>query len=219
MNLLEIQLQSADILSTQRFYEETLGMKIVAAGETTVTIAAGSSTLIFNKAQRGNPHYHFAFTIPANQFEEAHTWAGRRVVLLPVTAGHTIADFKHWNAKAFYFYDNNRNIVEFIARFDLDNSSSQPFNGGSVCSVSEIGIVADHAKEYSRQVIETYGLPYFFRQPPQDDFAAVGDDNGLFILVNDKRNWYPTQQPAGKFETIIKAEHEGRMINIQTPGA
>jgi catechol-2,3-dioxygenase len=215
MNILEIQLQSADISSTRRFYEEILGMKILYTSESSLKISAGLSTLIFNKIQNGNPSYHFAFNIPANQFEEAHAWASQRVQLLPVTPGNTVADFKNWNAKAFYFYDNNRNIVEFIARFDLNNSGDKPFDGSSVFSVSEIGIVTDNAKEYSGRILEEYGLSYFFRQPPQDDFVAVGDDHGLFIIVNDKRNWYPTQQPSGKYGMAINAEHNGRAVNIE----
>lgn len=218
MNIHEIQLQSADILSTQRFYEKTLGMKIFYANESTLKISAGLSTLIFHKTQNKNPYYHFAFTIPANQFEEAHAWASQRVSLLPVTAGNTVADFKNWNAKAFYFYDNNRNIVEFIARFDIDNNSDKPFDGPSIFSISEIGIVADDAKDYSQTLIEQYGLNYFIRQEPQDDFVVIGDDHGLFIVVNNKRNWYPTQQPSSKHWSIIKAGLNGGIINIETAG-
>jgi catechol-2,3-dioxygenase len=218
MNILEIQLQSADILYTRKFYEETLGMRILDADGSSLKIAAGFSLLIFNKTENKKPYYHFAFNIPANQFEEAHAWASQRVQLLPVTPGNTIADFKNWNAKAFYFYDNNRNIVEFIARFDLNNASNKPFNGSSVFSVSEIGIVTDNAKVDSRKIMEEYGLNYFFRQPPQDDFVAVGDDNGLLIIVDNNRNWYPTQQPSGKYGMAIKAGHNGKTINIEMEG-
>ena len=56
---------------------------------------------------------------------EAFAWANKKVELIPITPTSNIADFKNWNAKAFYFYDNNQNIVEFIARFDLDNNSDR----------------------------------------------------------------------------------------------
>ncbi len=217
MNILEIQLLSADISQTKKFYHEILGMEILDTDELSLRLSAGLSTLLFKETGIGNPFYHFAFTIPANKFEEAHAWAKQRIQLLPVVGSSTIADFKNWNAKAFYFYDNNQNIVEFIARFDLDNNSDKPFTGSSIFSISEIGIVTDNAKLYSEKMLEEYDLNFFSKQPPQDDFVAIGDDDGLFIVVNDKRNWYPTNKPSGKYWTAIKMESNGKISNIEFP--
>ena len=218
MNIPEIQLLAADITQTKKFYHEVLGMEILHADDSSVKISAGLSTLIFKKTNDKNAFYHFAFTIPANKFEEAHAWASQRVQLLPITPTSTVADFKSWDAKAFYFYDNNQNIVEFIARFDLDNNSDQPFGGSSIFSISEIGIVVDDAKAYGEKILEEYGLNFFSKQPPHDDFVAIGDDNGLFIVVNDKRNWYPVSKPSGKYWTAIKFEQEEKVTDIEMPG-
>ena len=49
-----------------------------------------------------------------------------------------------------------------------------------------------------KKMIVQYGLEYFYRQPPLEDFAAVGDDNGLFIVVPENRNWYPTNLHSSK---------------------
>lgn len=217
MKILEIQLLSTDIIQTRKFYHDILGMKILYTDDSSIQFSAGLSSLTFKKAPNGNPHYHFAFNIPANKFEEAHAWASQRIQLLPITPGSSVADFKNWNAKAFYFYDNNQNIVEFIARFDLGNNSDKPFDGSSIFSISEIGIVTDNAKEYSEKMLEQYDFNFFSKQPPQDDFVAVGDDNGLFIVVNDKRNWYPTNQPSGKYRTAIKMEQNGKITDIKLP--
>jgi catechol-2,3-dioxygenase len=218
MNLLEIQLLTANIPETKKFYHEILGMEILHADDSSIKISAGLSTLIFKITSNESPFYHFAFTIPANKFEEAHAWASRRVQLLPITTDSTVADFKNWDAKAFYFYDNNQNIVEFIARFDIDNNSDKPFDGPSIFSISEIGIVVDNAKPYSERMLREYDLNFFSKQPPQDDFVAIGDDHGLFIVVNDKRNWYPTSKPSGKYWTAIKFEQEGKISDMEMPG-
>jgi len=218
MNILELQLLSADIFQTQKFYQEILGMEILHADDSSIKFSAGLSTLIFKKTNNKNPFYHFAFTIPSNKFEEAHAWASKRVQLLPITPNSTIADFKSWNAKAFYFYDNNQNIVEFIARFDLNNNSDKPFEGSSVFSISEIGIVADNAKAYSERMLREYDLNFFSKQPPQDDFVAIGDDNGLFIVVNNRRNWYPTSKRSAKYWTAIKFEQGGKIAGFEMPG-
>ena len=66
-------------------------------------------------------------------------------------------------------------------------------------------------------MLEEYDLNFFSKQPPQDDFVAIGDDDGLFIVVNDKRNWYPTNKPSGKYWTTIKMENNGKISNIEFP--
>lgn len=218
MNILEIQLITSNIPQTQKFYHEILGMEILHADDSSIKFSAAQSTLVFKKTAINNPFYHFAFTIPSNKFEEAHAWANQNVQLLPITPASTIANFTNWNAKAFYFYDNNQNIVEFIARFDLDNNSDKSFDGGSIFSISEIGIVTDDAKAYSERMIEEYDINFFSKQPPQDDFAAIGDDSGLFIVVNDKRNWYPTNKPSRKYWTAIKFEQEGKVTDLEMTG-
>ena len=218
MNIPELQLLSSNISQTKKFYYEILGMRIIHADESSIKISAGQSTLLFKKVNGQNPFYHFAFTIPANKFNEAFAWANKKVELIPITPTSNIADFKNWNAKAFYFYDNNQNIVEFIARFDLDNNSDKVFDGSSIYSISEIGIVVDNAKEYSKKLLEEHGLNYFSHQPPQDDFVAIGDDNGLFIVVNNKRNWYPTSKPSEKFWKAIRIEQGGKFTNFEMTG-
>ncbi len=216
MNILELQLLSTNIPQTKKFYHELLGMPIIHADDSSIKISAGQSILHFKEVQDQTPFYHFAFTIPSNKFAEAFTWANKKLELIPITTGSNIADFKNWNAKAFYFYDNNENIVEFIVRFDLDNNSDKAFDGSSIFSISEIGIVVDNAKEYSEKLVEEHGLNFFSRQPPQDDFVAIGNDYGLLIVVNNKRNWYPTNKPAAKFWSAIKIERYGVVRNIET---
>ena len=218
MKIPELQLLSSNIPQTKKFYHEILGMPIIQADDLSIKISAGKSTLHFNKVNNHNPFYHFAFNIPANKFDEAFAWADNKLELIPITPTSTIANFKNWNAKAFYFYDNNQNIVEFIARSDLDNISDKSFDGSSVFSISEIGIVVDNAKEYSKKLLKDHGLNYFSRQPPQDDFVAIGDDNGLFIVVNNKRNWYPTSKPSEKFWTAVQIEQNGKITDIEMSG-
>lgn len=218
MNILEVQLLTADIPQTKKFYHEILGMKILHANDSSIKFSAGLSTLIFKKTTTQKPFYHFAFTIPSNKFEEAHAWVSQRTQLLPIAADSSIADFVNWNAKAFYFYDNNQNVVEFIARFDLGNDLQKPFDGLSIFSISEIGIVVDNAKPYGEKISGEYDLNFFSKQAPQDDFAAIGDDHGLFIVVNDKRNWYPTSKPSGKYWIAIKFKQGEKVTAFEMPG-
>ncbi|MFC0771931.1 VOC family protein [Terrimonas alba] len=218
MNIFEVQLQTANLEETKQFYHSRLGMDLMSSNNNELKISAGLSTLIFTKANKNHPFYHFAFNIPPHKFEEAFEWARTTVSLLPVTSGNPVADFRSWNAKAFYFFDNNNNIVEFIARFDLSHRSDKTFDGSSVVSISEIGLVGDSAKTYSEQLMTDYGLSYFSRQAPADDFVALGDDNGLFIVVNDQRNWYPTQKKSEKHFALVKAEINGKLCIVEMKG-
>ncbi len=216
MNIFEVQLQTANLEETKQFYHGKLGMELLLSNGNEVKLSAGLSTLVFTKASNGrHPFYHFAFNIPPHKFEEAFEWARTNIPLIPVTGGNPVADFRSWNAKAFYFFDNNNNIVEFIARFDLPHRSDKAFDGSSVVSISEIGLVGDSAKTYSEQLMADYGLRYFSRQAPADDFVALGDDNGLFIVVNDQRNWYPTQKKSEKHFALVKAEINGKLSIVE----
>lgn len=218
MNIFEVQLQTTNLEETKQFYHSRLGMDLMPSNNGELKLSAGLSTLVFTKASGSSPFYHFAFNIPPHKFEEAFEWARITIPLIPVIGGNPVADFRSWNARAFYFYDNNGNIVEFIARFDLPHRSDKAFDGSSVVCISEIGLVGDSAGAYSEQLIKDYGLSYFSRQAPADDFVALGDDNGLFIVVNNHRNWYPTQKKSEKHFALVKAEIKGKLYTVEMKG-
>ena len=209
MNIPEVQLLTDDLDQTRYFYHEVLGLEIHSSDSAVTRFSAGLSVLAFQKSCNNKPVYHFAFNIPNNKFEEAMDWAGSKLNLIEITPSNYVADFKSWNAKAFYFFDNNKNIVEMIARFDLDNSSQKSFDGSSIYSISEIGVVVKNPKLYAHELLANYNLHFFSRQMPTDNFIAVGDDNGLFIIVTENRDWYPTN---------IRSSRHWAKITIRLPG-
>ena len=48
------------------------------------------------------------------------------------------------------------------------------------------------------------GLPVFARQPPQPNFAALGTDTGLVMLVPPGRPWFPTDVPSAAFPLEVE---------------
>ncbi|HXI01406.1 MAG TPA: hypothetical protein VNI52_14145 [Sphingobacteriaceae bacterium] len=105
--------------------------------------------------------------------------------------------------------------MEFIARFDNNNSSARAFDHTSILFVSEIALVTQNVEEAAKKLIIEENLSYFSKQIQRSDFAVFGDDNGLLILVEENRTWFPTNLKATKFWTKIKIEHENKEIEIE----
>lgn len=210
MNILEIEILTDNIDNTEKFYSGTLGFKMIYKSPDCLSYSTGSSTLTFRKSFNENPIYHVAFNIPNNKLEETINWTSSKFDLIKVDSENTIADFKSWNAKAIYFYDNNGNILEFIARFDLDNKSVEPFEISSIQSISEMGIVTDDVPAFCNQLIKEENIPLFNKGTRDENFTAMGDDNGLFIIVKTNRKWFPTfEQRAVKHYTRVKISVDG----------
>lgn len=214
MRLLEITLLTNDLPGTERFYSRTLGFPVLEKTTEHISFAAGYSTLTFHFSEQPQPQYHFAFNIPHNQLDEAIAWSVGKFELIPVEEAQPIADFSNWNAKAVYFFDNNNNIVEFIARFGLENASANAFSGTSIECISEIGVVANEPLQLAARLKEENGLSCFSRGPVTDHFVPVGTDEGLLIIVATSRNWYPTNIPAQQFATRIRFETGGTTSEI-----
>jgi hypothetical protein len=41
--------------------------------------------------------------------------------------------------------------------------------------------------------MKQYSLSYFGKQPPLAQFRAIGDDEGLFVIVPENRVWFSTK--------------------------
>ena len=216
MNILAIELLTDDINKTEVFYNEILGLKTISKNKSSVSFATVSTKLTFRSSVNVNPVYHFAFDIPNNKLMEAFAWIEKNVEILEIIPPDKIADFYNWNAKSFYFYDNNGNILEFIARYDLDNTSEVPFDGSSILSISEIGFVSKDVSQLCDELFDKYGLEVFSKQPKLNKFIVLGTDTGLFILVDENRDWYPTQKKSKSFWTKVLFQNNGEMREIET---
>lgn len=205
MKIKELEIFSINLEDTSTFYKDVFGLPLVNRDERSLIFKSGRTLLKFVESDVDKAMYHFAFNIPCNKIEEAVEFMSSRADLLNLQNDSVIADFTSWNAKAIYFYDNNRNIVELIARQDLNNASDKPFSGESILCISEIGIPASYPVQLSKNIHDQLGVPYFEKSPGGDEFVAMGDDEGLFIIVKTGRHWYPTDVPARKLHTRIKA--------------
>jgi catechol 2,3-dioxygenase-like lactoylglutathione lyase family enzyme len=210
MKINELEILTTDLSGQQYFYGEVLQLPVSMGGSgNTIEVQAGLTRLVFRQAPpKWAGVYHFAFNIPENQYEEARDWLTRRVALIADNEGRTEFHFENWNADAFYFYDQAGNILEFIARHTLDNASDMPFSSHSILSVSEIGVGTHDVPSMVEALQGQHGITPYGGEPGEE-FAAVGDEEGLFIVVRLGRIWMP--------ETGIEAGAYPVSVNITTP--
>ncbi len=172
-------------------------LPVIQSSKNRIIISAGKSKLIFDEVNNGeNPFYHFAFNIPSNKFDEALQWMQNKVELLWLKDYKSyVADFVDWHAKSFYFKDPAGNILEMIARFDLNDTSETSFSSKHIRNISEIGIVfpLTNFDEHVNSVMKNFSINYFDKQPSLAHFRAVGNDEGLFVIVPDNRIWFATK--------------------------
>jgi hypothetical protein len=215
----ELILQTKHLDGLYHFYKNILQMPVTKTNSKNISIAAGKTTLIFQQTNIiENPFYHFAFNIPSNKIKEAFQWLKTKVEMLWIKDYENyIAEFTSWHAQSVYFIDAGENIVELIARFDLHNDNAAIFSASQILNISEIGIVlnADNFDESINKLLQQFQLEYFPKQPPLPHFRAIGNDEGLFIVVPEQRNWYPTNIQSGIFPLSILFENNNTQYHLQ----
>ena len=217
MEITAITLQTSLLKDLANFYRDVLELPTEINGHGKITIRIGWTALVFEQAKNADPFYHFAINIPSNKIDEAKTWLSPRADLVWMDDyKNDIADFRNWNAKSVYFYDPAGNILELIARFDLDNKRDEPFSSAQFLGISEMGVVTklDDLDNAANRLLKDYDLNYFVRQSPLPQFRAIGDNNGLFIMVPEKRNWYPTTKPCEIFPMKVQFVNAGKKYEL-----
>jgi catechol-2,3-dioxygenase len=217
MRIRQLILETSELDTLREFYGNILNLPVSVISDKAIKIGVGGTELLFKQSSTGDPFYHFAINIPSNKIEEAKLWLQHRVKLTWIDQYNgEIADFINWRAKSVYFFDPAGNILELIARFDLENDMNEPFDSTQFLSVSEIGLVfkEEDVNQRTEELLKEYGLAYFDKQPPLDHFKAVGDDEGLFIIVAENRNWFTTTRPSGIFPLDIEFESNGKMYRL-----
>lgn len=194
------------------FYGQLLELPVLNQSEKKCAFQVGGSILSFelcNAPVGEEPFYHFAFNIPENKIREAEAWQLERTPLIepPVRLkdleyySNNVVHFSHWNAHSIFFYDPAGNIVEYIARHSLNNSSNQSFSSKYFLCISEIGLVVDSVNNTGKQVAKHFDLNQY--NSSSETFKALGDEQGLILFfdANTKANFgagrkrgvYPTE--------------------------
>lgn len=193
MKIAHLTLKTHALDSLREFYADHLGLYVLEETDDTFTLDAGESRLTFAAGDEEVVYrYHFAFNIPYNQMMDAELWLAQRVnLIIPDGAADAWVEHTDWQAEALYCADPAGNIVEFIGRQRLAEDTAIPFSAQSIQNISEIGLVVTNvSKDIAQLRAAGLHLPDYGSSTPE--FHPLGDDNGLFIMVQAGRIWFPT---------------------------
>lgn len=206
--LRSVRVQTAtDLGRMEDFYRKNLGFATESRSSTELCLIAGESRLRFVhvEAEGDGPLTHFAFNIPQNMIRSALDYAQDRFEVnvpspseCPDSYPKEIYHFHHWNAHSVFFWDPGYNLVEFIARHDLDNSEPGKFGPRHIRCLSEIAFgVKDN--EPSLHVQKRLGLPSYPNRTASG--GVLGDPNGLLLFFAVGRTWGGTSGPRKTLQT------------------
>lgn len=215
MEVRTLNLYTHKLDELKTFYTEVLGFVILASAEKKFQLQCGASVLSFTEGI-DQAYYHFAFNIPSFQVKSALSWLKKRVAIIK-NEEEEIIDFPNWNAEAIYFFDPAGNILEFIARKNLNLRADSPFNIQSIQNISEVGLPVKDVKKAFLQLENDIGLAHYWGD--QKFFSAAGDEQGLIILINSlERNWLFTNLNAKSFPLEVALTHKGQSYQLSTDG-
>ena len=164
--------------------------------------AYGSSRLRFERGP--DVCSHFAVNVPPGRFDEAVAWGRAQAELI-----QDDVPFEMWRARAAYYYDAVGNLVELIARERAPGDEL-------LMEISEIGVPVEDVGAAVEFLESELGIPHF--SGDRENFSAVGDDHGLFIVVPVGRVWLFSEQRASDAPVRVTIEGDGPQ-SVRIPGS
>ena len=214
MNITRLELLAANLEAQKEFYANVLELP-VRLDASILEVHVGSSELRFTQAPEFDGAYHFAFNIPENQFEAAKGWISSRVPLLREQDGKDEFHSENWNSDSVYFKDAAGNVLEFIARHNLNNAVAGKFNSRQILNISEIGLPSEDVIGLADQICKRLDTS-IFRQEPSETFTPVGDDEGLLIIPVKDRIWIPNSGvPARLLSVRVEGTLNGKEWEVR----
>ena len=204
MKINELTLYTTNLEQQKHFYTHLLELPLMSSDTEKFSVKIGVSVLTFIASSTTNSA-HFAINISSYKIQEALQWILKRTNILWFE-GKQIVDFSNWNAESLYFYDEDGNIVEFIARKNLKIVNTHPFSTTDLLNISEIGIVSNDNESIYNQLNAMRSISIY--DGDLEGFCAIGNEEGLLILVNNtKKKWFPTQEEAFVADFQIKGDY------------
>ncbi|WP_314101148.1 VOC family protein [uncultured Stenotrophomonas sp.] len=190
MRINVLQLPVSDVVAVAAWFADVMQLPVegdaVQIGWTTLKLRAAGDDPVGG--------VHMAFNVPANRFEAATAWLLARSPLQRNPAGQAHFTFgDRWESESIYYDGPDGLILELIGRRRLPASArSGAFHGSELTCVSEVGLPTVDVGVLTARAEAALGVQPL--TPPTPHFAALGDDEGLLIVVDATRHWFPEQK-------------------------
>ncbi|TDX08260.1 VOC family protein [Kribbella sp. VKM Ac-2566] len=214
MRIREIAITVGKLHAAASFYRDVLMMPVAEEADR-ATVRVGFSRLVMTPGKEFDGVHHVAFGVSPHDFDDARSWLTQRVDLIIAGDSDVIEGPPGWNSRSMYFLGPEDILLEFIGRQadaalpPRDRDVPTPF------SISEIGVAVPNTKAAVTDLTRELGLPTF---PPQEaDFAPVGDHDGLLIVVDQDRAWFPSRvhhAAVGPLTVRIDAPHQPGRVTL-----
>jgi catechol 2,3-dioxygenase-like lactoylglutathione lyase family enzyme len=192
MRIDTVQLPVPDPRASAAFHRDVLGLP-VSPGREGVVVRIGWSRLVLVPDPGADPStQHLAITVPGDAGAAAHDWLAARTALLGRDGTDRFEAGPDWNAESTYFESPDGTVLELIARRRRpERLGRAAFGPQHLLGLSEVGVPVPSVAEARRRLTRGPGLAAF-GGPGSETFGAVGDDEGLLVLVAPERPWFPT---------------------------
>ncbi|MDL5367024.1 hypothetical protein QSH18_15545 [Xanthomonas sp. NCPPB 2654] len=190
MRITQLSLPASDPGASAAFYRDVLQLPVVA---TQVRIGWSLLDLLPADAEIGS--MHLAFNIPPARFDAACDWLSRRAPSLRDPVGEVrFALDAAWQSQSVYFAGPDGAVLELIARRPLPARAVADgvFSADELLCISEVGLPSAQVPAVAAAAQDRLGLMPFM--PVSDAFAPLGDHEGLLIVVDAQRRWFPEQR-------------------------
>ncbi|WP_107951528.1 hypothetical protein [Lysinibacillus parviboronicapiens] len=199
MRITKVKLFAYDLPNMKKFYCEKLGLVLLTSNDSFFEIAVGKSILTFEWIPTAiQKQYHFAFNIPSNLFVQAKHWVKQRLEVLQLNQQDEVY-FEALKAHSLYLYDPEGNVVELIARCEVNpKNDSDSFSSEHLLNIGEINLTTDSIQAVAARIMEYGILPCFGEEIRTDALTFIGNyqDGANILLGPSKRNWYFSDKDA-----------------------
>lgn len=194
MGISDLRLQTSKVNELESFYRDVIGMQ-THRNSGNLIVEAGATRITFEAVSDREPFYHMAFNIPENKLDMARHWQKQRTDLIRRGKSEVI-HFSHWNARSIFFRDPAGNLLEYIARHDIENAVGGEFSSADILYASEIGLVVDDVAKIVAAAKKDLNLGIY--RDNGANFASIGDEHALLVVVKRDRKWFPARERSAK---------------------
>jgi catechol 2,3-dioxygenase-like lactoylglutathione lyase family enzyme len=180
-----------DPARTAAFHRDALGLTVHEADASCVVDVGWTRLQLVPDPDARPATQHLAITVPGDAGPAALEWVAQRATVL----GDGLVELSpSWDGCSVYFEDApGGTVLELVARRRLPHRlGAEPFGPEHLLGISEVGVPVTCVPTARERLGRGAGLrPFGGAGSPE--FAAVGDDEGLLVLVAPERPWFPTQ--------------------------